>query len=306
MKIYIIGTGGVGGYFGGKLARAGNDVTFVSRGNFYNAMKKNGLTVNTVDGSFQVNPVQVIDAIDKITNPDLIIITIKTYDTEEVAKQLKNAITDKTVVLTFQNGIDNDRKIEKIISKGNIYPGVAYVISSKGDDGVINQTGGLKRLVFGDRTGQNNSQLKEIYELFKNSDIDTILSEDIEADLWKKFIFINAFSGFTAMCRANIGEIRNDDCVYNLYKLCVKETIAVAEKLNVNLPNTIFDDVVKITDNTAPDSKSSLLLDIENSRKNEIETLNGTLVRLAKDLKLDVPINETIYSAIKLLGVNNG
>lgn len=304
MKIYIIGTGGVGGYFGGKLARAGNDVTFVSRGDFYNAMKKNGLTVNTVDDSFQVNPVQVIDSIDKITNPDLIIITVKTYDTEEVSNQLKDIVMDKTIVLTFQNGIDNDQKIKKIISKENIYPGLAYVISSKGGNGVINQTGGLKRLVFGDRSGHNSSQLKEIYELFKNSDIDTILSEDIEADLWKKFIFINAFSGFTAMCRVNIGEIRSDDCVYNLYKRCVKETIAVAEKLNINIPNTIFEDVVKITDNTAPDSKSSLLVDIENSRKNEIETLNGTLIRLAKDLKLDVPINETIYSAIKMIRIS--
>lgn len=306
MKIYIVGTGGVGGYFGGKLAQAGNDVTFVSRGNFFNAMKQNGLTVNSVDGSFKIYPVQVIDCIDKIVNPDLIIFSVKTYDTETVAKQLKNTVLDKTIILTFQNGIDNDIKIGKYIKNNHIHPGIAYIISAKGEDGVINQTGGLKRLIFGSRKGQNNKSTKEISEIFKKANIETILSEEIETELWKKFIFVNAFSGFTAMCRSNIGNIKGDKYAYDLYKRCIKETIFLAKNLNINLPKTIFEDVIKITESTNPDSKSSLLLDIENLRNNEIETLNGKVVELADKLKIDVPINKAIYSSIKLLKQSNG
>ena len=305
MKIYIVGTGGVGGYFGGKLAQAGNDVTFISRGNFFNAMKQNGLTVNSVDGSFKIYPVQVIDCIDKIVNPDLIIFSVKTYDTETVAKQLKNTVLDKTIILTFQNGIDNDIKIGKYIKNNHIHPGIAYIISAKGEDGVINQTGGLKRLIFGSRKGQNNKYLKNIYEIFKSSKIDTILSENVETELWKKFIFINAFSGITAMCRATIGDIRRDKYSYDLYKRCVTETITVAKNLNIKLSKTIYKDIINITEGTELNSKSSLLIDIENSRKNEIEILNGKVVELADKLKIDVPINKAIYSSIKLLKQSN-
>ena len=303
MRIYVIGTGGVGGYLGGKLANAGNDVTFVARGEFYDVMKKDGLTVKTTDGKFVINPVQVIDNISKIENPDLVIVSVKTYDTQNVAQELNKYISSKTNIITFQNGIQNDLQLKKYIIQGNVYPGVAYIISSKEKPGVISQTGGLKRFIFGDRTKANSSELKQIEKIFNESGIDTIFSDDIEAELWKKYIFINAFSGFTALCRSDIGKILSNDFVYDLYKRCVKESISVADKLKINLPKNIFEDVINITDNTAPNSKSSLLIDIENHRKNEIETLNGTLVNIAKEHSIDVPINETIYFAIKLLGV---
>lgn len=294
MKIYIIGTDGVGGYLGGKLTKAGNDVTFVARGEFYEVMKKDGLTVKTTDGNFVINPVQVIDNISKIEEPDLVIVSVKTYDTQNVAQELNKYISSKTIIITFQNGIQNDLQLKQYINQGNVYPGVAYIISSKEKAGVISQTGGLKRFIFGDRTKANSPELMQIEKIFKESDIDTILSDDIEAELWKKYVFINAFSGFTALCRSDIGKIRSNDSVYDLYKRCVRESISVADKLKINLPKTIFEDVITITDNTAPNSKSSLLIDIENLRKNKIETLNGTLVSVAKEHNIDVPINETI------------
>ncbi len=303
MKTYIIGTGGVGGYFGGKLAKSGNDVTFVARGEFYEAMKKDGLTVKTTDGDFTINPVQVIDNIPKIENPDLIIISVKTYDTQSIAEELNRVISPNTTVITFQNGIDNDNQIKKYLKQGKVYAGVAYVISSREKAGVILQTGGLKRLVFGDRSKVNPKELKDIELLFKNAQIDTILSDDIERDLWKKFAFINSFAGFTAICRTSIGNIRSEVFTYNLYKESIKETISIANSLGINLPDTIFDDTVKLTDNTTPDSKSSLLIDIENNRLTEVESLQGTLVKLAEQQKVNIPIIKTLYSAIKT--VNN-
>ncbi len=300
MRIFIVGTGGVGGFFGGKLAKAGNDVTFVTRGESYNAIKSNGLIVKSVDGDFEIKPVKVLDSISKITDPDLIIVTVKTYDTEEISKQLDKVVLDKTQIITFQNGVENDKIIAKHISKGTVYPGIAYVISSREAAGIIRQTGGLKRLVIGNRIASSNEELRQVLNIFQASGIDSMISENIEIDLWKKFIFVNAFSGFTALCRSSIGQIREDAFVFELYKNCIKESITVAEKLNIQIPQTVYDDVLKLTYDTAPDSKSSLLIDIENKRRNEIETINGTLVKLANELALSVPVNEMIYAALKL------
>lgn len=306
MKTYVVGTGGVGGYFGGKLAKAGIDVTFVARGDFYESVKNDGLRVNALDGDFVVRPAKVIDLLEKIVDPDLIIFTVKTYDTESVASQLKHLVKPNTYIITFQNGIENDLIIEKIINNATVIPGIAYVISSKGGDGVIHQTGGAKKLIIGRRDNSGDDTLNEIHGLLTKSGIDSIISDDIERDLWKKYIFINAFSGFTALCRASIGDIRNDKFTFDLYKRSVMETISVSKALKINLPETIYDDVIKISENTTPESKSSLLLDIENNRKTEIETLHGTLVRFAGDLKIPVPINRTIYSALKFSSTQNG
>jgi len=301
MKIYIVGSGGVGGYFGGKLAKAGNDVTFLARGEHFNAIKNFGLIVNNTDEDFVVKPTQVIENISEIKDPDLILFSVKTYDTKEVAKELKKVVTANTIIITFQNGIYNDIEISKIIDTAAVYPGLAYVISAKIDAGIISQTGGLKKLIFGDRYNTNNSKLEKVETIFLEAGIDTLISDDIKRDLWGKYIFINAFSGMTALCRSNIGKIRSDKEVYDMYKDCVKESIKVSKKIGVNLPDTIFDDVMNISNNTHPNSKSSLLVDIENKKKTEIDALNGTLFQIAKKYNISVPINRVIYNSIKLL-----
>lgn len=299
MKIYIVGTGGVGGYLGGKLANEGNDVTFVTRNKFYEAIKANGLKVNSTDGNFLIKPAQTINSIDQISDPDLIIFSVKTYDTQEIAKQLNNVINDNTYIITFQNGIENDIEIKKYLKKGKVFPGIAFVISAIGEPGVINQTGGPKKFKLGSRDRKPDEQLQRIQEIFLKAKIDTTISDDITRDLWIKYIFINAFAGFTAICRTNIGNIRKDKFSYDLYKQAINESIIVAKSIKVNLPITIFTDTVKLTETFTPESKSSLLIDIENNRKNEIETLNGTLVRLANAQKISIPINQMIYCALK-------
>ena len=130
MKIYIVGTGGVGGYFGGVLAKVGNDVTFVARGENFKAIRENGLIVKSVIGNFTVKAIKVIEKISEIKNPDLIIFTVKTYDTESVAKELDFVVNGKTIIITFQNGIDNDNEIKKYIQNAQVYPGVTYVVSA--------------------------------------------------------------------------------------------------------------------------------------------------------------------------------
>jgi len=299
MKIYVIGTGGVGGYFGAKLAVAGNDVTFVAREENYKAIKTNGLKINSVDGDFIVKPDKVIEKISEIEDPELLFFTVKTYDSKEIAEQLKEVVNSNTVIITFQNGIQNDLEIKNLIPSADVYPGIAFIISTKVSPGVINQIGGLKRLVFGDRERKINTRLEEVLKIMKNASIDAVLSDDIERDLWKKFILINAFSGLTGKYRKNMGELIENKKLFEEYKKCVLESIDVARKLHINLPETIYEDIMKLTVNTNPESKSSLLVDIENGRRTEIATLNGTLVRLADEIGIDVPVNRSIYLSIK-------
>jgi 2-dehydropantoate 2-reductase len=301
MKTYVVGSGGVGGYFGGLLAKAGNDVTFVARGEHYKAIKGKGLGVKSVVGDFEIKPAQVIEKISEITSPDLVIFAVKTYDTDKAAKELAPVVNKNTVIITFQNGVDNDNQIKKHIKNTQVYPGVAYVISTKTQPGLIEQTGGLRKLIFGDRNNPNNPKLKEIEKLMRKTEIDATASDDIARDLWRKFMFITAFSGMTAICRSRIGEVLGDPLTKSLYERCVKEAINVAKAMKVNVANDVIESIMTISGNTASDSKSSLLVDIENNRKNEIETLNGTLIRFAKKHNVDVPINELIYGAIKLV-----
>lgn len=301
MRIFIVGTGGIGGYFGSLLARAGKEVTFLARGEHYNAIKEHGLKVKSVPGDFVIKPAKIVDNINEITNPHLIIFAVKTYDTESVAQQLAEVVDKNTVIISFQNGIDNDEQIKKHIKNARIFPGLALVVSARTAPGLIEQTGGPRKLVFGDKESPQNEQLKIIEKLMREAEIDARVSDDIVRHLWQKFIFITAFSGMTAICRTNIGKVLSDPITAKTHERCVKEAIDVARALRVNIPDTIFQDVIGLTRTFPPDSRSSLLVDIENNRKNEIETLNGRLVQLAQEYNIDVPVNELIYGAIKLL-----
>ncbi len=300
MKIYIVGSGGGGGYLGGLLAKSGKDVTFVARGEHYQRIKEEGLKVRSVMGDFEVKPAQVIGSISEIVDPDLTILAVKTYDTEEATRELAAVANRNTIIISFQNGVDNDHQIRKQVKNAEVYPGVTYVVSTKTNPGLIEQTGGPRKFIFGDRNHPKNRKLKRIAELMREAGMDATVSDDITRDLWKKFIFIVAFSGMTAICRSPIGKVLSHPITGPLYETCVKEAIRVAESMNIHLENNAFENVMTTSGNFPPDSKSSLLVDIENQRRTEIETLNGTLVGFAKQKKIDVPINELIYGAISL------
>ena len=301
MRTYVVGTGGVGGFFGGLLARAGKDVTFLARGDHYRAIEQHGLRVKSVIGDFQVNPAKAIKRIEDMESPDFIMFTVKTYDTAAAARQLADVVKEDTVIISFQNGVDNDTEIKRHVKNARVFPGLAFVAATRTAPGVIEQTGGARKLIFGDRESAENASLTKIQDMMRAAGIDACVSADITADLWKKFIFICAFSGMTAICRAPIGKVLSDPLSRECYEDCVKEAIAVAKALKVNIADATFDEVMQISRAFTPESKSSLLVDIENSRKNEIESLNGTLVKFARRLKIKVPVNQIIYSGIKLL-----
>lgn len=300
MKIFIVGTGGVGGYLGGFLAKAGNDVTFVARGENYKAIKTRGLELDVVKhGRFLIKPAKVISKIFQIKNPDVVFVTVKTYDTESVAKELSRVVNTDTSIITFQNGIENDYVIKKYIKRGKVYPGLAYIVSVRIQPGVIKQSSGLGKFIFGDRKDNDNKTMKNIEVIMRESGIDAKFSDDIVKDIWTKYVFISAMTGLTALARCTVGTVVGDKLLNSLFERALREGIEVAKKEKVKLQKDIFSSMVNVAKSTNKNAKFSMLVDIERGKKIEIEALNGTMVRLAKKHKLDVPINETIYGALK-------
>lgn len=305
MRIYVVGSGGIGGYFGGLLARAGRDVTFLARGPHLEALRAEGLRVRSAIGDFHIKSVQAVGDVAEIREPDLILFAVKTYSTEEVARSLAAVAGPGTTIIALQNGVDNDERIKALIPQARVYPGNALIVSHRPEPGVIEQEGGPRTLLFGDPVDPANRDLRGLATMFRDAGIDATASDDIRRDLWMKFVLIVAFGGMTALCRAPIGRVLRDPVARPLYDRCVREAIAVAMARHINLPGDVFDSVRARSEQylatpAQEASKSSLLVDLEANGPTEIETINGVVARMGAELGIDVPVNALIYTAIDL------
>ena len=303
MRIAVIGVGGVGGYFGGLLARAGEDVTFVARGEQLRALQQCGLTVKSVEGEFNVFPLKVVGAISELHDIDLVLVATKTYDRDAVAAELAGAVKSTTIVIPLLNGIDNDEHIRERLPVGEVHPGLAYIISARTSPGTIEQTAGPRTLIFGDRSRHENQRLREIEALMRRAGILATYSTTIEYELWTKFLWITTFAGITSLCRAPIGRIVNDERGYAWFLSCFDEGMSVARAHGVELGDNPRAETVKKAENyrqTGSHAKASMLVDIEHGRQTEIESLNGKIVELAERYGVKVPIHEAIYNAVRI------
>ncbi len=303
MKIAFLGVGGVGGYFGGKLARAGVDTTFVARGEQLAALRENGLRVETAGETFSVNPVAVVSSIADAGPQDVIFVTTKTYDRDVIAAELGACVSESTMIIPLQNGVDNDLRIKDLAPWLTVYPGLTYIISARTAPGVISHTGGATTISFGDRSGKENSRLLALEAVLRKADIKATYSRDIERDIWSKFTWLTTFAGMTSLCRAPLGSVVGDPEGYKLFFKCFEEALAVAASCGVDLGDearaVAVARAVEYRDKN-PGVKASMLIDIENGRRTEIDSLNGALVRLARERKISAPINELICVSVRL------
>jgi 2-dehydropantoate 2-reductase len=303
-----VGTGGIGGYFGGLLARGGYDVTFLARGEHLSALQSHGLRLETVTGNFEVKNVQATDSVDGHKPFDVVLFCVKSYDNVTAAKTIAEAVSNNTVVLSIQNGIDNDREIQELLPASTVYPGLAAINSARTAPGVIKQVGGPCTIAFGDPANSTNQVLQDIALDMQKITIKATASAQIERDQWDKFIFVVAFGGMTALCRTPIGPVLNDPIAFDLYQRCVRETIAVAEAGNGNIDPQAFNRTMERIEPyrvEQANATASLLLDVLANRPTEIETLNGAVVRRAEQHNMDVPVNSMIYSAIRLANTSS-
>jgi 2-dehydropantoate 2-reductase len=299
MKYCVVGAGGVGGYFGGKLAMSGPEVWFLARGEHLQAMRRAGLRVNASDERFVVPPGRMTDAPEEIGVCDVVLFCVKCYDTVPAARMIPPLADDSTVIISLQNGIDNEVQIGEVVRRGAVYGGIAYVYATITAPGEISETGGPKKLVFGPLdTGHVDPRGSAILAGMQAAGIPATLSDDIRTDLWKKFIFISAVGPVTALTRLTLGEILAVDETRTLLEEAMHEAAAVARAAGIVLGASLVPgmfDTLRRFDNR---SRSSMYNDLATGKPLEIEAFSGTIVRLGQERGVPTPVHRMLYAAL--------
>jgi len=297
MNIVVFGAGGVGGYFGGKLAQAGNHVTFIARGKHLQAIKNNGLQVKSVNGDFIVRP-KVTDDVSTVKNPDLVILGVKSWQLEDVAIQLKPVINKTTMVLPLQNGADNADRLRNILPHENVLAGLCKIVSRVESPGIIDHFAFDPEIVFGEYDSERTARIQEVGKLFDKANIKNRISEDIHLDIWKKFLFIVTISGIGAITRSVYGDIREDDYLRQIMYQTANEIVAIANAKAIDLTNDDIELILKIIDNFNHDTTASMQRDFMAGRPSELENFNGYIVKQGKELHVTTPVNSFIYHCL--------
>lgn len=297
MKIGIIGTGGVGGYFGAKLAKAGNDVIFIARGEHLKAMLEHGLQIKSIKGDFTIKPVNATHHLETLQDAAIIILATKAWQVKEVATQLKSIIDPTTIILPLENGILSSEELLEVLPNHHVLGGLCRIISKIQAPGIIEHVGVNPTITFGELNNEATQATETLKKLFDQAGIESYHAKDIQAERWKKFTSI-CVSGLLALTRTNYGELRSTPETRALMIQLYHEIVAVAKAAHINLPDDFVDKTIAITDALPPDSNSSMARDIWEGKPSELEYQNGTIVRLGKKFNIQTPVNEFIYSCL--------
>ena len=301
MKIAVMGSGGVGGFFGGRLAHAGYDVTFVARGAHLEALRQNGLVIDSDHhGKIHVPRVKTTDDPAWIGPVDFVLIGVKLWDTLAAANAVRPIVGPNTGVLSLQNGVIKDDILRRELGKPNVMGGVAYVGTTIAQPGVIRQTGSLQRLIFGEYDGKRSARAEELLEALTQSGIQAELSDDIRRTLWEKYVFLVGLSGSTSTMRSPIGPIRQHPQTRAFLLDLMKETVAVGRALGVNLPEDYAEQRLAFADSVSPEMTSSLHHDLERGNRLEVEWLSGGVVQLARSVGVPTPVNRAVWDVLAL------
>lgn len=300
MKVGVVGSGGVGGYFGGLLAMAGNvDIHFLARGKHLQVMEEEGLTIVSNERSTTVFVHATSDPQD-IGYVDLILFCVKSYDTEYTARFMEPMIAPDTIILTLQNGLDNVEKIAQFYDLSQIMAGTTYIESRIASPGVIVHRGHPGRIVFGELNGEISERAKRVHELFVKSKIDAVLSDHIERVLWEKFMLMCAIHGVCTLSRSSIGQVLACEETRDFLKCVMEEIGQIASIKNIGLPEDVVERSMIIAESYDRAFKPSMLRDLEWKQPLEIDALNGLVVKMGREVGVNTPLNFAIYAALKL------
>src|SRR3712207_695839 len=291
MRIAVVGAGGTGGYFGGLLARAGQDVTFIARGAHLEALRVRGLTVESkLAGTFTV-PVRATDDPREVAPADLILFCVKTYDAEVAAQSIRPLIRPETMIMSLQNGIGNEKCIAQAAGHDSRIGAVAYIVSAIKAPGVVAQTAGPGKIVFGELGGGTSPRTERLHDVLQRAGIAVELHHAVRVVLWQKFLFICAFSGVTAVTRLPIGTILADPVTHDLFRGASEEVEAVARTGGIDLPADCVEQAMATAAAVEPWGRGSLYHDLAGGRRLELESLNGEEIGRAHVLTPVTPIS---------------
>ena len=298
MKIMIMGSGGVGAYYGGLLAKQGNHVAFIARGAHLQALRTNGLQVNSVHGDFAVIPVQATDAPAEVGAVDLILFCVKTYSTDEAAKAIQPAVGPQTAVISLQNGVDAAERIGKIIGMEHVLGGITQISAAIESPGVVKQMSQFRRIVFGELDGSVSARAQSIEKTLKETGITAEITQTIYKALWAKLVFISAASGLGGLTRLPMGEYRGVPETRAMIVGLMREVEAVARAQEIALDADVVQKSLDFIDAAAPHIKASMQLDVEAGRRMELESIIGVIGCKGRELGVPTPTADAIYAAL--------
>ena len=302
MRLAILGSGAVGGYFGAKLARSGQDVTFIARGAHLEAIRSRGLEVKSDKlGDFTVHAAAESDT-GRIGQVDAVLVAVKAYDNRTALPMLQPLVGPETLVLTLQNGVDSVDEVATIVGDGHVLGGTTYVATALEAPGLIVQTGVHRSIilgeVFGDRS-RISARVQRLTDVLAAADIQVTPVADARVPIWDKFVYLVAFSGFTGAARLPIGQLWKSPQAQEMFYATSREVAAIAKAEGVTISADRFDTLKHYMDNIPPTTRSSLLIDLEQGKRIEVEALQGAAIRRARARGVATPIISALYAVLK-------
>ena len=300
MRIAVMGTGGVGGYFGARLARAGHDVVFVARGAQLQALRTGGLRVQSPRGDIHLPRVEATAEPAGIDSVDLVLFGVKLWDTVEAAEAVKPLVAGQTGVVSFQNGVVKDDILRRILGREAVIGGVSYIAATIAEPGVIRHSGSLQKLVFGEYDGTVSPRVRQFRDACAEAGIDAEVSDRIEQTIWEKFVFLVGLSGTTSLARTPIGPIRSQPRSRAFLRDVMDEVVTVARAEGVKLPPGYADDRLGFIDTVPADMTSSMHQDLERGNRLEVAWLSGDVVERGARLGVPTPCNRAVNDILSV------
>lgn len=300
MKIAMMGSGGVGGYFGARLAHGGADVHFIARGRHLAAMRASGLSIEGGPAPLHLAKVKATDTPAEIGVCDLVVLGVKLWDTEAAIEEIKPMVGPHTTIISFQNGVLKDEVLRRAFAPSQLLGGVVYVATTIDRPGVIRRTGPLERMVLGELDGTRSPRAEAFLAVAKAGGINAEISADIRREIWSKFVFLVGLSGTTASMRSRVGPIRSNPQTRAFLADVMREVVAVGRAQGVNLPADYAEDRLAFADGVSPDMTSSLHHDLERGNRLEVRWLAGAVVELGRAVGVATPLNRAIADILAL------
>jgi len=300
MKIAMMGSGGVGGYYGARLAQSGQEVSFIARGRHAEAMRAGGLRIQSELGDARVAPARVFENPAQAGAQDLIVVAVKLWDSEKVAAALKPMVGAQTTLVSLQNGIDKDEALASAAGLEHVIGGVTHIGATIAEPGVIAHTGKLQRVTLGELDGGSSPRVERVADAFRRAGVETVVSDDIRRVTWEKFVFLTAISGLTALTRKPVGEVRQHPATRALLEDALREAAAVARAEGAKLDESFPQKQLQAIDGLPAAMMSSMAQDLLRGGRLELEWLSGAVVRRAKQHGIDTPAHRAIYAGLVL------
>ena len=299
MKIAIFGAGAVGGYFGGRLTQSKNEVIFIARGKHLQAMKNDGLKIDSINGDFIVQPVQATDKPEDVGTVDMVLVTVKAWQVSDTAMAMKSMLGPETFVLPLQNGVEAPSQLAAILGSEHVLGGLCGLISYIVEPGHICHAGADPFIKFGELNNTRSDRIEALQDLFDQTPgITASIPSDINGAMWQKFLLVAAWSGLGAVTRSPIGIFRSQPGTRQMLEQTMSEIYDVARARDIDLPGGVVAKTMEFLDALPSGGTASMQRDIMDGKPSELETQTGTVVRLGQELGIETPVNNFIYNCL--------